>query len=347
MKYCISLIFSLLLSIISAQPLFRVLHYSETSGFDHNTRQNSLAMLQSMGGKYNFLVDDDQSGDAFNTLTGLSEYAVVIFANTSGDAILDSLQRANFEDYMAQGGAFLGIHAASDTYRHSTANGTNTGAWNWYARMLGASVQNNPNHVSGTPTYSMSVTGFHETTENVPSPWVKAEEYYYWGNGYYNTKNVPLLKVQQTVGPNGQANPYDSIRPMSWYRVLPDSGTVFYTALGHANSNYTSDTAFYNHIRDAILWIAGRSTLSAIANERNRELFELYPVPVDTELILENLPKDWVNVQIRNAAGQQMMIIDKYDKDLRVINVGQLDSGNYFLIISTPNKVKRIQFIKN
>lgn len=346
MKLPLTFFFFFLVVLLYAQPQFRVLHYSETSGFDHNTRQNSLAMLQNMGAQNGFVTDDDQTGDAFNTLTGLSQYTVVVFANTSGDALLDSLQRANFEDYIAQGGSLIGIHAASDTYRHSSANGSNTGTWDWYAKTLGASVQNNPNHVSGTPTYQMSVTGFHETTQNIPSPWVKAEEYYYWGNGYYNIDNVPLLKVEATVGPNGQTNPYDSIRPMSWYRVLPDSGSVFYTALGHANSNYTGDTAFYNHIRDAILWIADQSTLSAgPESERNR--FELYPIPVETELILENLPRDWVKVEIRNSAGARVMLIDKYDKDLRTINVSQLNSGNYFLIIASPNKVKRIQFVKD
>ncbi|MGB0176836.1 MAG: ThuA domain-containing protein [Owenweeksia sp.] len=344
MKFTGTLLFAFSIHLLLAQPNFRILHYAETSGFDHNTRQNSLAMLQNMGGKNNFAVDDDQTGDAFNTLTGLLQYAAVVFANTTGDAILDSLQRANLEDYVAQGGSLIGIHSASDTYRHSTANGSNTGTWDWYAETMGASVQANPHHVTGTPTYEMTVTGSHETTRHVPSPWVKAEEYYYWGNGYYNTKNIALLKVEATVGPNGQTNPYDSIRPMAWYRVLPDSGAVFYTALGHANSNYTSDTAFYNLIRDAILWISSRSGLGS--KELDRKLFESYPIPVETELILENLPRDWMSVEIRNSAGVRVMFIDKYDQDLRVIDVSHLGSGNYFLIITSPHKIKRIQFVK-
>ncbi len=41
---------------------------------------------------------------------------------------------------------------------------------------------------------------------------------------------------------------------MSWYRTLERGGRSFYTALGHSGSNYTSDTLFRNHIRDAVLW---------------------------------------------------------------------------------------------
>ena len=48
---------------------------------------------------------------------------------------------------MNNGGGYLGIHAASDTYRHSTANGSSTGTWDWYAEMAGASVQEGPNRL--------------------------------------------------------------------------------------------------------------------------------------------------------------------------------------------------------
>lgn len=249
-------LFACLCSIALAQPAFKILHYTETSGFDHGTRQNSLAMFQALGAVNNFTVDDDSNGSLFDSLANLEQYAVVVFSNTSGDAILDSTQRANFEHYMNNGGSYVGIHAASDTYRHSTANGSNKGAWDWYAEMLGASVQQNPNHVQGTPQYDMHKIGTHPTTDSLPDPWTKNEEYYYWENGYYSSDNIPVLEVEETVGPNGLVNNYDSERPMSWYKILPGGGRSFYTALGHSNSNFTGDQEFMNHIRDAVLWAA-------------------------------------------------------------------------------------------
>lgn len=239
---------------------FNVLHYSETSGFDHQTRGASLAMFQSMGVTNNFQVDDDQTGDAFNSLSNLEQYDLVIFSNTSGDAILNATQRANFEAYINNGGSFLGIHAASDTYRHSTANGSNTGTWDFYAELVGASVQQSPNHVSGTPQYSMNHLIPHASTANLPDPWVKNEEYYYWENGFFGPQNNAVLEVEETIGPNNMVNSYDASRPMSWYRELSGGGKMFYTALGHAPSNFSSDPNFIQHISDAVLWIVAIPT---------------------------------------------------------------------------------------
>lgn len=248
----IVLLFVMMPVILQAQ---QVLHYSETSGFDHNTRAASLTMFNDLGAVDGYSVVDDQDGSEFNSLTGLLQYAAVIFSNTSGDAILDSLQRTNFESYINAGGSALGIHAASDTYRHSTANGSNTGSWDFYAELIGASVQQSPNHVAGTPAYAMGHVAVHQSTMSIPDPWVKNEEYYYWESGYLDPSNTVVLEVEQTVGPNGIVNSYDASRPMSWYKQLPSGARVFYTALGHSVNNYQSDSLFIAHIRDAMQWI--------------------------------------------------------------------------------------------
>ncbi len=258
-RFCFGIIFLILVLTpeVDAQSGFKILHYTETSGYDHNTRQVSLAMLQNLGLNHGFTVDNDTDGSSFDSLSTLLQYAVVVFASTSGDNILTASQRSNFESYINAGGSFAGIHSASDTYRHSTADGVNTGTWDWYAELLGASVQQYPyNHVSGTPLYELSKVGTHSSTGSLPDPWAKNEEYYYWENGYYNPGNIPVLEVEQTVGPNGQVNSYDGIRPISWYRHLPGGGRSFYTALGHASANYTNDQYFISHIRDAVLWAA-------------------------------------------------------------------------------------------
>lgn len=243
--------FFLAITTLNAQ---RVLHFTKTSGFDHGTRDVSFAMFNSIAGELLIEVDDDADCSTFDELGTLMEYEVIVFANTSGDAILDPQQRTNFENWIASGGKVLAIHAASDTYRHSTANGSNTGTWDFYAELIGASVQASPNHVTGTPEYAMEHIGMHASTEALPDPWVKEEEYYYWENGYFNDQNQPVLEVEATIGPNGMVNSYDAPRPMSWYRRTP-AGRVFNTALGHSADNYTSDLLFRTHVRDALEWL--------------------------------------------------------------------------------------------
>ena len=230
-----------------------VLHYTETSGFDHGTRDASLTMFVAIATELGLTVTSDNDGSSFSSLTTLQQFSAIVFSNTSGADLLDAAQRTNFEAYIAGGGCAMGIHAASNTYRHSTANGNTTGAWDFYAELMGASVQENPNHVSGTPLHDLSHIGTHASATNLPDPCAKNEEYYYWEGGYYRDDNIPVLQVEQTVGPNGEVNSYDAPRPMSWYRELPEGGRIFYTALGHAGSNYPDDVLFRQHIEDALL----------------------------------------------------------------------------------------------
>jgi type 1 glutamine amidotransferase len=113
-----------------------ILH-TRTSGWDHQTRGVSYAMFQGIADELDLEVADDATGDAFIDATTLAQYGVIVFSNTSGNAILNAQQRSNFETWVASGGHVLGIHAASDTYRHSTANGNNTGTWYFCAELIG------------------------------------------------------------------------------------------------------------------------------------------------------------------------------------------------------------------
>ncbi len=276
-----------LLFLLLGVPAFgqNILHYTATSGYDHGTRDVSLAMFQAIAAEAGIAVTNDNDGSAFSSLSTLQQYAVIVFSNTSGDALLNAAQRSNFEAYIAGGGSVLGIHAASDTYRHSSANGINTGAWDFYAELIGASVQQSPNHVDGTPLYDMSHIGTHASTADLPDPWSKNDEYYYWEGGYYRPDNVPVLQVEATVGPNGQVNSYDASRPMSWYRELPEGGRLFYTALGHAGSNYESDTLFRTHLRDALLWSLH---LDTEVEDTSIPPFRVHVDPIGDALLLEH-----------------------------------------------------------
>ncbi|HRD52620.1 MAG TPA: ThuA domain-containing protein [Flavobacteriales bacterium] len=308
-----------------AQP--RVLHFTRTSGYDHGTREASNTMFQDIGAEINTLIDDDQSATPFSDPAVLAQYVVIVFSNTSGNAILDAQQRSNFEQWVANGGHVLGIHAASDTYRHSTANGNNTGSWDFYAELIGASVQENPNHVAGTPAYSMQQISPHASTANLPDPWLKNEEYYYWEGGYYGPDNWEVLRVEETVGPNGQVNSYDAARPMSWYRILPNGTRVFYTALGHAQSNYTSDMLFRTHIKYALAWLLGGPQV-ILGPDRPRML-RAFPNPASEHLVLHGASRigAWA---IHDAFGRQALSGFSGDRTAP-LSVASLASGIYDL----------------
>ncbi|MBK8226661.1 MAG: ThuA domain-containing protein [Flavobacteriales bacterium] len=314
----------------SAQP--RILHFTKTSGYDHDTRAASFAMFQSIGAESGYAVDDDATGDPFSDPATLSQYGIIVFSNTSGDNILNAQQRANFEQWVAAGGSVLGIHAASDTYRHSSANGGNTGTWDFYAELIGASVQEDPNHVNGTPQYALSHASPHPSTDDVPDPWLKNEEYYYWEGGYYGPDNVEVLRVEETVGPNGLVNTYDAPRPMSWYRELPTGGGVFCTALGHAVSNYTSDTIFREHILDALQWL----------DQLNVHVLEplgfnqagIRPNPADDFVQLDRVAADYGTPWQLVDAQSRVHARGTLSRGASTISIGSLDPGCYLFITS-------------
>jgi type 1 glutamine amidotransferase len=306
----------------------QVLHFTRTSGWDHQTRGVSYTMFQSIATELGVTVDDDATGDAFSDPANLAQYAVIVFSNTSGDAILNEQQRTNFEAWVANGGHVMGIHAASDTYRHSTANGNNTGTWDFYPELIGASVQENPNHVAGTPTYTMQVQGAHPSIYNVPNPWEKAEEYYYWEGGYFAEFNSEVLIVEETVGPNGQVNSYDAPRPMSWYRFLPQSNTkVFYTALGHAPENFTTDTVFRAHIRDALGWLLeGTTGMTTIGDSPG---LQVYPNPAtDVLTVVVDAAHVGMPIQVLDATGR-VVLQATITGERTVLPVSRSATGNY------------------
>lgn len=229
----------------------KILHYTQTTGWNHGTADVSLNMFRDLGNANGFSVDHDNDGHSFNNLATLLQYDVIVWSNTSGSHNLNDIQKANFEAYINQGGNYLGIHAASDTYRHSSSNGGGTGAWDFYAEhVCGGSVQQNPNHTAQNFNATMDHIGSHASLENVPSPWNKPEEYYYWEGGYLNSNITEVLRVRNTGGQS-----YDRPRPISWYKTMPGGGRSFYTAMGHDHSNFTSDQNFRNHVRDALLWV--------------------------------------------------------------------------------------------
>lgn len=245
----------LVVSELSAQGIcgsdqaFKILHFTKTSGFDHGTRQVSAQMFAAIGMEENFTIENTSDASVFDDLNDLMDYAAVVFSNTSGNNLLNTTQQANFEQYIDSGKGFLGIHAATDTYR--------TG-WAYYNDLVGAIVQTGPNHTANNYNGTMDAQISHPTLLNIPDPWNKREEYYYWdlNMGMIDTVDiVTTLKVRSTGSQS-----YDRERPITWFQTFSTGARSFYTALGHAGSNYTSDMDFRQLIRNGICWVAKASS---------------------------------------------------------------------------------------
>ncbi len=333
---------------ISAQESIRILHYTETTGYDHNTRNQSGAMFQSWAAEMKYTVTSDNEGDEFNSLENLLTYAVVIFSNTSGNSGLSASQRANFEAYIAAGGSYLGIHAATDTYRHGSSNGGSKGTWDWYAETVaGASVQQSPNHTNQNHQNTMTHSeAGHPILTNLPDPWNKTEEYYYWESGFLAEGFTELLRVGSTG-----SNAYDVPRMMAHCRELPGGGRTFYTALGHASSNFSSNDQFRALITDALKWLLDAQSSLSIQTPSWITSWKVFPNPADKQFSIDASFPQSTRCQLILLDLQGREILRSETKQGRQLTwkmtLDSVPAGSYFLRLAGEDahqtKVLRVE----
>jgi cytochrome c len=97
----------------SQQPEPRVLVFSRTTGYRHNSIESGIAAVQKLGRENGFAIEATEDASAF-TERNLKRFRAVVFLNTTGD-ILDARQQDAFERFIQAGGGWVGIHSATDT----------------------------------------------------------------------------------------------------------------------------------------------------------------------------------------------------------------------------------------
>ena len=348
MKKILLLLHLLIISLkLCSQDTLNILHYTETTGFDHNTRTESKDMFKricdslTQNTSHFWVLTHRNTSEIFDTLTLLNNYDVVIWSNTSGNGGLTLSQISNYESYVNSGGSYLGIHAASDTYRHSSANGSSTGSWDFYAENLsGCSVQQSPNHTNANHNNFIDHTLTHPILNNIQNPWNKTEEYYYWENGFLDNSFTYLLEVRTTG-----TNSYDSTRMVAQYKELSSGGRSFYTSLGHATSNFTTINNNFEVLnKNALYWLADPSATD-ITKKPPNETIILYPNPTRGVINISHKGLQGNYFQIFSVEGQSIKegVVKSNQIDIR-----NLPSGFYHIVFTLDNIFfnKKFQVIK-
>lgn len=214
----------------------KILVFSKTKGFRHNSIETGKSAIQQLGLKNNFDVDTTENADAF-TEENLKKYASVIFLSTTGDVLNDKQQIA-FERYIQSGRGFVGIHAATDTEYD----------WPWYGKLVGAYFVSHP---------EVQEARFVIKDKNHPSTKFFTDSVWMHKDELYNFKDInPDIKVLMTIdestykgGKNGKFHPF------SWYHNY-DGGRAFYTSMGHTKDSWQEEK-FLNHLLGGIKYAIG------------------------------------------------------------------------------------------
>lgn len=216
----------------------RILVFSKTAGFYHESIPAGQAAIMQLAKENNFKVDTTTDANWF-TEDSLKHYAAVVFLNTTMD-VLNHVQEAEFERYIQAGGGFVGIHSASDTEYD----------WGWYGRLVGGYFNGHP---PGTSEAVLHVEDHnHGSCKHLKDTWKRTDEWYNFKN--LNPDVKVLLKIDEKSykgGTNGDNH------PMAWYHEY-DGGRAWYTALGHTIESY-SEPEFLKHILGGIKYAIGKN----------------------------------------------------------------------------------------
>ena len=219
-------------------PAFRLLLFSRTLGFRHDSIPDGIAAVEALGRAHGFAVDVTEDPTRF-TPAGLAAYRVVLFLSTTGD-VLRGAERDALEGFLRAGGGFAGVHAAADALYD----------WPWYGGLVGAWFARHPAVQRATVRVA---DASQPSTRGLPDPWVRTDEWYDFRADPRPSVHV-LLTVDEASYQGGGMGPD---HPIAWYHDY-DGGRAWYTALGHVREAY-ADPAFRAHLLGGIAYAAGRA----------------------------------------------------------------------------------------
>ena len=221
----------------SAAPGFRVLVFSKTTGFRHDSIPAGIAAIQQLGQQNNFGVDATEDDTRF-TDANLAQYAAVIFLSATGDPVSTQAEKAAFQRYIEHGGGFVGIHAASDS-------GT---TWPWYGQLVGTYFKQHPAQQNARVVVE---DPNHPSTQGLPAQFTRFDEWY-----DFQTNPRPNVHVLTTVDETSYTGgTMGADHPTTWCHTF-DGGRAWYTALGHTSQSF-SEANFLHLLLGGIQTAAG------------------------------------------------------------------------------------------
>jgi type 1 glutamine amidotransferase len=195
------------------------------------------------------------------TSDNLKNYQMIFFVSPTGTVFSSAGQTgqagmAAIQSFIESGGAYGGVHAASDFEDGGTS-------WPWYYNsLMGAYfTQHNGDGTMGTvttdPMYLM-----HPVMRGIPASAMQSDEWYLLNRPM---EMQPGFQVLETVVglPPLSGEQAGAVRPMVWVKQYPVAtdptreGRMFYTARGHAIARY-SEAPYRQLVHQGILWATHR-----------------------------------------------------------------------------------------
>jgi type 1 glutamine amidotransferase len=231
----------------------RVLVFSRTAGFRHDSIPEGIAAVRELGAANGFAVDATEDAGAF-TAKNLARYGAVVFLSTTGD-VLDAGQQTAFERYIKRGGGYVGVHAAADTEYD----------WAFYGGLAGAYFQSHP--AIQPATVDVEDRG-NPATGHLDPAWNRTDEWYNYRSNPRDHAHV-LASLDESSYSGGTMS---GDHPIAWCQTY-QGGRAFYTGGGHTKESYT-EPAFRQHLLGGIRYAVGDAQADCRPENGYRPLFD-------------------------------------------------------------------------
>ncbi|MBN2307634.1 MAG: ThuA domain-containing protein [Candidatus Hydrogenedentes bacterium] len=235
----------------------RFLYLSKSVGFEHSPVKLrdggpsiSDEVLTALATKMGARLDCTKDAGTINA-DNLKNYALVMFY-TQGDLTaaggkdgapgMSETGVAELTAWIEEGGAFIGFHSATDTFRSEAPEPSP------YTKLIGAEFRTHGGQFTGTMKV---IDPKHPAMAHFPNDWALHEEWYLFRNF-----NRDAIHVLVTMDPGDERTKQEAYNipayPVVWCRQL-GKGRIYSTALGHRDDVWTNPT-FQQTAVDAIAW---------------------------------------------------------------------------------------------
>ena len=219
-----------------------VLYVTQSAGFAHPVLPHSEAVFARIAGESGRL-DLTVSRDAAGlTAATLADYDAVVFF-TTGELPMDDEQKAALLAWVRGGGAFVGVHSATDTFYE----------WPGYGELIGGYFDGHPWHQEVEVRVEDRQ---HPATRHLGGSFRIHDEIYQHRDWSRDDVRVLLSLDVGSVDMNARnVRRTDGDFALAWTRQ-EGAGRVFYTALGHRPEVW-DDPRFQTHLLQGIAWAVG------------------------------------------------------------------------------------------
>ena len=210
-------------------PQPAILVFSKTNGFRHTDGiAGGNAFFAKLANQNGWGLFATENGAVFNT-EDLAKFDTVIFNSASGDMLSDE-QEIAFQQWLENGGGWLGMHASGDGSHKD---------WTWYQQTMFnvdylAHIMN--------PQFQTATVNLenidHPVLADIPTRWQHEEEWYSWEESP-RRQNITVLATidEDTYTPvadfmGKQTDLHMGDHPIIWARCV-NKGRAVYSAVGH------------------------------------------------------------------------------------------------------------------